>query len=91
MSDIKKLKRGLSDVSPLFREEEKEKEGEVQKLSFSIPKGTLVWLSVFSPEAPEDSLFLCTYLASRLAALECGCSILSLSSEKNSPFHVMIS
>ena len=71
MNESRRLKRGLSDLSPLFGPDQKR----------DTPKG-FYCLSVFSPNFPGDSLFLNAYLASRIATAELPGSILSVDSHE---------
>ena len=75
MNEPRKLKRGLRDISPLF-----ESQTSGKPLPVSIPERGIECFGIFSPDSAGDSLFLTTYLASRLAQPDHPCSIISLTS-----------
>ncbi|MBI3307180.1 MAG: hypothetical protein HYZ84_05175 [Candidatus Omnitrophica bacterium] len=76
--EIRKLKRGLRDVSPLF--------GNVEELATLLPppshlnvsSRSLEILNVFSANHPEESLFYNTYVASKIAADHFPSNVISL-------------
>jgi len=75
----KKLKRGLRDISPLFQPSQREQ----GKAVLQPPSEELEWAGIVNADAAEDSLFLSSYMASRLIACGYPCSILSLYSKRN--------
>ncbi|MBN1687827.1 MAG: hypothetical protein JW893_01870 [Candidatus Omnitrophica bacterium] len=75
MDPKRRLKRGLKDISPLFQQ--KVETVERQNL---LNEKRIECLSVFNPDRPGSSLFLTSYLASRVADTSCPCTIISLTS-----------
>ena len=76
MEESRRLKRGLKDISPLFEIAEKANPPAL----LGSGQGGFQCLSVFSPDFPGDSLFLNACIASRIAASDHACSILSIAS-----------
>lgn len=70
----KKLKRGLKDISPLF----KSVETSVKKTTPALLKQELQILNVSSPDSYGDSLFFNAFFASQLASPNRPCSLVSL-------------
>ena len=74
VNEIRKLKRGLRDISSLFNAESADvKSSGIKQAGFQIEI-----LNVFSPDFPADSFFLNTFLASQITTQERPCSILSI-------------
>lgn len=72
----RKLVRGLKDISPLFRDRDRLPSARVGLDRSAY--GDMDCISLFSPDAAGDSLFLTSYFASRVASAARPCTILSL-------------
>ncbi|HXV28608.1 MAG TPA: hypothetical protein VD913_06565, partial [bacterium] len=73
LPEVRKLKRGLSDISPIFGDC-----AETSKPSIECPEPLLEILCVTNADATGDSFFLNSFLASQVASAEKPCSIFSL-------------
>ena len=72
MSDMKKLKRGLGDVSPLFQS------AIAETLIPSRQPDLLQWLSIYSPEHCGDSGLLTSTILSKITGSDQRCSLVTL-------------
>ncbi len=72
MPETRKLRRGLGDISPLFKEVL-----EAAKPSIEPPEPLLEVLSVISLESPGDSFLLNSFIASQIASAEKPCTLFS--------------
>lgn len=75
MSDIKKIKRGLEDVSEIFQSSIS-RGAEVSKVE-EAKEGAVEWVSVYSPGQPDDTFFLTAFLAAQFQARHIESSILT--------------
>ncbi|MBI3313138.1 MAG: hypothetical protein HYZ83_02750 [Candidatus Omnitrophica bacterium] len=77
--EIRKLKRGLKDVSPLFGiVEEPIASPAIVSPCLETPGRRLEILNVFSVDHPEESLFHNTYLASRISGIHFPSCVISI-------------
>jgi len=79
LKESRKLKRGLRDISQLFRSKS---ERAPAKSEPSLPRASKI-VSVISPNNPGDSLFLNTFLASQVEPFQYQCLIVSISLDES--------
>ncbi len=74
----RKLTRGLKDLSPMFKDKEVMSGAAPRPIIGPTNKAQIRTLSLYSPDYPEDSLMLNTFLASKIACADNPCTILSV-------------
>lgn len=85
----KHLKRGLKDISPLFQSMTVKKDHESMAVSTAVPPHVQS-LSLFCPEAPQNSHFLNSCLAAKMQSLAYQCALISVGQQKVQKAHAPV-